>query len=366
MLFWWMTNPAAREGRGAVFSPVSKLKAKINVCCPHCGHGQQEPGIARSTYCRGCSEYFAIGPAVLDNGNHLPRTHVPPGPRLVTPAAPLPAVVPAVEPSAPEKAGSFSTERPEPVAVPTPLTRRDLPPPTPKPASAADPEPSSFRQRFGFLLGGAPRNQVVRCFECNGAQEVSGAAQSTICKDCGAYVDLQDYKITGNFSRNIVTRGTLTLLKGGDLSSSKIVCSAATLHGRMRGNLLCAGKVTIRFRGRMPGSLEAGDLVVEKGAELEFARPLRVSTLELFGKMSAPQVDCDGHVTIYKNGALSGGVRARGFSVEKGGGFEGELTISPRAGKVSAEAVEETNPPAEPSRLWNPSAVLLDGDPLPG
>jgi len=33
---------------------------KINVRCPHCGHEQSEPRIAKSTYCRACSEYFTI------------------------------------------------------------------------------------------------------------------------------------------------------------------------------------------------------------------------------------------------------------------------------------------------------------------
>ena len=212
---------------------------------------------------------------------------------------------------------------------------------------------------------------MVRCFECNGAQEVSGVAHSTICRDCGAYIDLQDYKISGSFSRNIVTRGTVTLAKGGDLSSSKVVCSGATIHGRLRGNLLCSGKVTLRSRGRIPGTLEAGLLVIEKGSEIEFGRPIRVTGLDVAGIISGPLFECDGHVIVHRTGALRGSVKAKGFFVDKDGGFEGELTIRPR----QAQAVEETRPvagtttehmPLEPRRLWAQSAELIGEEPLPG
>lgn len=233
---------------------------------------------------------------------------------------------------------------------------------------------------LGSLFHQTPKNQMVRCFECNGAHEVSSSAQSSICKDCGAYIDLQDYKISGSFSRNIVTRGTVTLAKGGDLSSSKVVCSAATIMGRMRGNLVCSGRVTLRTRGKMSGTLEAGCLVVEKGSEVEFTRPVRVSALDVSGIVSGPVFECDGHVTIQRTGILRGPVRAKGFTVEKDGGFEGELTISPRqplatvaggdtpeamtAEKTAASSAETL--PLEPRRLWAQSTGLIGEQPSPG
>ena len=362
-------------------------KAKITVYCPHCGAEQHEPAIARSTYCRSCSEYYPIGPAVMvppvvaPTGGVIPPA--PRGPRLVTPSLPsAPAPPPTAPASAAESAAPPTAADPAPEAPAEPPARAPFVPstfPRPtlhQPASAAD--QGGLRGRLGAFFHAAPKSQMVRCFECNGAQEVSGTAHSTICKDCGAYIDLQDYKISGSFSRNIVTRGTVTLAKGGDLSSSKVVCSAATIHGRLRGNLVCSGKVTLRSRGRMPGTLEAGYLLIEKGSEIEFNRPVRVQGLDVSGTVSGPLFECDGHVTIQRSGVLRGSVRAKGFFVEKDGGFEGELTIRPRQapGMESAPAATAAgeadksgvagSAPLEPRRLWAQSADLIGENPLPG
>lgn len=375
-------------------------KAKITVYCPHCGAEQLEPSIARSTYCRTCSEYFAIGPAVMSRPKTAPaagsgggNAGLPArGPRLVTPALP-PTVTPptatAVTPSTTAQPsardpGAPPTNSPAPApaepTTPAPFVPSTFPRPSrPDPAASAE-GGGSLRERFGSFFHAAPKSQMVRCFECNGAQEVSGTAHSTICRDCGAYVDLQDYKISGSFSRNIVTRGTVTLAKGGDLSSSKVVCSAATIHGRLRGNLLCSGKVTLRSRGRMPGTLEAGFLVIEKGSEIDFTRPVRVAGLEVFGIISGPLFECDGHVNIHRHGALRGSVRAKGFFVETNGGFEGELTIRPRqpvehepataaAGAEEPHAVPGTaagHLPMEPRHVWAQSAELIGEEPSAG
>ncbi len=264
--------------------------------------------MAKSTFCRKCSEYFAITPAVLASA-----------PAAVTPPAPVVA-----RPSA-----SAPREPAQPVAS----------------APVAPAAGGGLREMFGGLLNSKPKTRVAHCFECSSWHEISSSAQSTTCKACGAYIDLQDYKINGSFSRNIQTRGTLFLGPKGDLSSSKIVCEQATLHGKMRGNLTCPGKVTVRVQGRLYGSLEAGQLTVEKGSEVIFSRPIRASSVEVHGAMTG-QIISDSHVTIFKSGSLDGAVDATGFTVEKGGCFQGELTIRPRATPTAVEP-----PTAENARL---------------
>ncbi len=197
-----------------------------------------------------------------------------------------------------------------------------------------------LRDRFEHLLG-KPKNRVVRCFECEASHEVSSSAHSSTCRSCGAYIDLQDYKITGSFSRNIVTRGSVYLSSKGDLSSSKIICDSAILHGKMRGNIRCLGKLTIRSTGRVPGTLEAGKIIVERGSDIVLARPLRVAQAEIGGKVTA-QIFAEGQVSILKSGVLEGAVKARGFAVERGGIFQGELTIGPQ------ETVPDSAPAPRP------------------
>ena len=280
-----------------------------------------EPEAAKSTFCRRCSQYFAISPALVGGGaSDANRTGDKP------------------------RAGAFSG-----------LVREA--------ASGVTPAAGGLKHRFGDLLGTKPKQRVAQCFECLSAHEVSTTASSSTCKACGAYIDLQDYKINGSFSRNIKTRGTVYLGSKGDLSSSKIVCSEATLHGKMRGNLHCHGPVTIRVQGRLFGTIEAGPVVIEKGSDVQFSRPLRATSLEVHGKM-AGHVMSETHITITKHGVLEGDVTAAGFTVEKGGIYQGELTITPR----QQASVPELAPsvPATVQRPADPGLAGAEGNPVHG
>lgn len=240
---------------------------------------------------------------------------------------------------------------------------RQAPGPAAHPAPAAPAAPAAgaggFRARFEELIGSKPKVRVARCFECESSHEVNGSATSSTCKSCGAYIDLQDYKITGSFSRNIKTRGSVYLGSKGDLSSSKILCETAIIHGKMRGNLHCTGRATVRVQGRLYGTLEAGELLIEKGSEVAFSRPVKTSGAEIHGHMSG-QIICDSHVTVYKTGLLDGAVEATGFTVERGGCYQGELTITPRqrpAGEPEATEARVSPPEAE-------DTFPASGDPL--
>ena len=308
---------------------MSKPIAKITVRCPHCGAEQLEPEQAKSTYCRRCSQYFGVTAASVVGANTPPVSAIKPRPGFAT---------------------ISRTESTVPGAT----------------ADAAG--GSGFKQKIESFLGSKPRQRTASCFECSSSHEVNNTAQSSTCKACGAYIDLQDYKISGSFSRNIKTRGSVYLSSKGDLSSSRIVCSQATLHGKMRGNLNCDGMVTLRMQGRLPGSIEAGEIIIEKGSEVIFSRPLKASAVAVHGKMSG-RILSDSHVTIFKSGSLDGAVYATGFTVEKGGIFQGELTIAPKqpTGVVSVgDADSEGGQPA-PHTLSpvSPTPPFLGGERKP-
>src|SRR5437764_1160116 len=204
----------------------------------------------------------------------------------------------------------------------TPRPRLD---PRPEPASAT----ASLMQRFDALWKGK-RTRVVECFDCHRKQEVSGAATSTICPSCSAHIDLSDYKITTSFSRSIRTRGDVHVTTKGDLSSSSVRCRRAIIEGRLRGNLDSAGTIVINTSGKIPGRLSASEIVVEKRAEVQFFRRVRVSNIEIRGRMSG-EIVADGLVTIRKNGVLEGTVTAKAINVEKGGTFSGQVVVGRRA-----------------------------------
>ncbi len=188
------------------------------------------------------------------------------------------------------------------------------------------------------------------------------AAKSSICRQCGhyfspfapkpglklhecsAHIDLRDYKINSGFSRTIRTRGDVHLTAKGDLSSSGVICRSALIEGRLRGNLHCDDTATINFSGRIPGSLSARHVIVERRADIHCFRRVRVGSIEIKGRMSA-EIIAQTMVMVHKKGSLEGNVTARAISVEKGGVFFGQLIIG-QADLTQGELLPEQKPGA--------------------
>ena len=220
-----------------------------------------------------------------------------------------------------------------PAAVPRPeitlraTTTRDesaAPAPAPAPVASDEPAGSIFRKFDG--LWGKPRSSTIECFDCRAKQEVSSSASSTTCPKCSAHLDLRDYKITTSFSRAIRTHGEVHVTSKGDLSSSNVICRSALIEGKLRGNLHCKGNVTINYSGKIPGQLTADHVLIERKAEVQFFRRLKVKSIEIRGQMTG-EVVAETVVVIHRSASLDGDVTAKSISVEKGGIFSGQLII---------------------------------------
>jgi cytoskeletal protein CcmA (bactofilin family)/predicted RNA-binding Zn-ribbon protein involved in translation (DUF1610 family) len=166
----------------------------------------------------------------------------------------------------------------------------------------------------------------VTCFSCQARQQVSREAQSTSCPQCGSYLDLRDFKISGPFGRSIQTQGDVIISPKGDVAGARIACGSAIVEGKVKGTIFCTGTVRVKLNGKYLGALETHLLIVEKKCDVEFVRPIKVHTAEINGRVSA-RIMCDGQVTINKGGVLEGTVYAKSINVEKGGIFSGELFI---------------------------------------
>jgi cytoskeletal protein CcmA (bactofilin family)/ribosomal protein S27E len=192
------------------------------------------------------------------------------------------------------------------------------------------PDPVVEKQSFlGGKLGQFfSRNRIrgVACYDCGAKQEISAAAKSSICTQCGHYLDLRDFKISSTFSRTIETQGSVVITKKGEVTSTRIMCGEALIQGKMQGRLFCRGTVRVKMNGKIIGGIEAHELVIEKGSQVELVRPIKADKIEINGKASA-RITASGTVIIAKTGVLDGTVYARAFTVEKGGVFTGELYI---------------------------------------
>ncbi len=198
-------------------------------------------------------------------------------------------------------------------------------------------EPGLF-QKLSRMVFGVKEREVV-CFTCAHTQVLSTEAQSTMCPDCGSYIDLRDFKITTPFSRSVQTAGELHIAPKGDLTSTKVSCGSARIEGSLRGYIVCTGTAAVRMKGRMTGGIDCKQLLVEKKADVEFVRTMKCKEFVVNGKSTA-KIIAD-KVIINKGGWLEGTVYARAITVEKGGVFSGELFIGQDDGIVAPEPVEE-------------------------
>jgi len=184
--------------------------------------------------------------------------------------------------------------------------------------------PSLFARVSGFFGGKTTRD--VTCFGCGAVQTVSSSAKSSICPQCSAYIDLSDFRIASTFSRSIETQGCVHVTSKGDVTSAKVSCGEAWIEGKLRGNLVCTGEAHIKIKGKLLGALDVKRLIFDKKCEVQIMRPIKAKSVEVSGKVSAT-LHVDGTVVVTKRGNLEGTVYAKGFDVEKGGIFTGDLVI---------------------------------------
>ena len=228
-----------------------------------------------------------------------------------------------------------------------------------EPLESISNDPSLLRKLEGFWT--KHHSSVIECFDCKAKQEISSAATSTICPKCSTHIDLRDYKIATSFSRSIRTHGEIHLTAKGDLASTSIRCRSALIEGKMRGNMHCAGTVTINYVGKIPGRLRAEHVLVERKSDVHFFRQVQVKSIEIRGRMTG-EILADGAVVIHRNAMLDGNVTAKSISVEKGGIFTGQLVIG-NAGLTQAELLPEAKPAvAAEAGVVAPAVVP---DPLP-
>jgi cytoskeletal protein CcmA (bactofilin family) len=232
------------------------------------------------------------------------------------------------------------------------------------PGSAAAPaETTGFRKIEN--LWGNKRNRVVSCFECKRKHEVSDAATSTNCPGCSTHIDLRDYKITTPFSRSIRTRGELHLTAKGDLSSTSVICRSAIIEGKLRGNLQCEDAATINFVGKIPGRLTANYVSVERKADVQCYRRVTVGSIDIKGRMSG-EIVASGAVTIHKTGVLDGNVTAKSLTIDKGGIFSGGLVIGQGDLKQAELLPETTSLPMESEAVSEQASIPpATAQPLP-
>jgi cytoskeletal protein CcmA (bactofilin family)/predicted RNA-binding Zn-ribbon protein involved in translation (DUF1610 family) len=220
-------------------------------------------------------------------------------------------------------------------------------------------EPGLFSKLTRMVLG--DRQREVTCFTCGHQQKLSKGAQSTMCPECGAYMDLRDFKIAAPFGRSVQTAGDIYVSPKGDVTSTKMMCGALFLEGNLRGHAIVTGTATVKVKGRLIGTIDAPHILVEKRSELEFARPVRTKLFEVSGTVRA-DVHAD-KVVINKGGWLEGSVSTLSITVSQGGVFSGDLFIGEIIAQPKRPSAEDTtvDEALELPQLGGQKRIRLEG-----
>jgi cytoskeletal protein CcmA (bactofilin family) len=217
----------------------------------------------------------------------------------------------------------------------------------------------SFFARLGVSFAKSS-TRVVTCFDCGSVHTISSSASSSLCRQCGAYIEVNDFKIASTFSRSVTTQGNLHVTPKGDVTSARVACANACVEGKFRGNLVCTGAATLKMKGKLLGALDVNRLVIDKQCEVEVIRPVRANSVQITGKIKA-RITVDGAVIIKKNGRLEGALQARSITVEKGGIFVGDLCIgSPDPAEPELVPVESSPAADEPTPIIPPDHPSQD------
>ena len=197
-------------------------KPRIEIRCPHCNHLQWEPEAVQSTNCRKCGSYIHLEKGQVASGGHesslgyAPHRHEESKGRIDVTCP------------------SCANLQQEPVSAKSTYCRKcggyiqlDK---TAKSSAHHEPHEHTVSglQKLQDLLG-VQRTIVARCFDCPGFREVPKTATSTLCPKCGAYIDLQDYKVAGATRGRSGPGDVLSLRQRGTLSAAALIVAQPTL-----------------------------------------------------------------------------------------------------------------------------------------
>ncbi len=177
-----------------------------------------------------------------------------------------------------------------------------------------------------------PKKKLITCFECGAELDVPDTAESTICKRCSAYVDLHDYSIASAMAKNFKTKGMFVIESKGWVFNTESTVGDAVIKGRFHGKLAAERSLTIYSTAEIKGSMAAEQLVIPPKNHFRWPNQMKVGSAEIAGELAA-DLWAEGTVIVRAEARLFGNVDARSLVVEDGAVIVGKMQIGPRNGK---------------------------------
>src|SRR5438552_8653707 len=167
------------------------------------------------------------------------------------------------------------------------------------------------------------------CFECGTELEVAASAQSTMCKRCSSHIDLRDHHISNAVSKNFRTKGEFVIEPKGYVFNTEAIVGDAVIKGKFLGKLVAERSLTIYSTADIKGSFKAGRLIIPAENYFRWKEKITVGAADVAGELAA-RLDAEGIVLLRATGRLFGDVEAKGLLVEEGAVMVGKAKIGPR------------------------------------
>ncbi len=375
----------AKDFTALVFGKFHRVR-KVSLTCPACGHGQEEPALVISSFCRACGEHFRVRKGIAIEHPGLKVSGIaeirPDKPKITGPAAPsIDGEKKTAGSSAHEtwfvnaedkERGPHALARPEKEEVvenvgisagaffgllseeATKALLNDDDLVEPAIGGRADRRDSLARGSMAALIQSngpsvvtekdrLPPNYVdpdsprrsgdlfpgngVRCYRCYHTQIVSRFARSTQCERCSAYISLANYEIKSVKCHTLRTRGNVSIAKrGGLINGSEIASHHLTVSGAIDATVDCSGEAIFRHSGVVRGKLFCERLIIGKKCEVRFPDGVMTERAEINGHLIG-DVTCSGKVLITRTGILEGNLTAVDLETREGGRVSGKTVI---------------------------------------
>ena len=179
--------------------------------------------------------------------------------------------------------------------------------------------------------GPGPKRKLVTCFECGTELDVPASAESTMCKRCSRYVDLQDYHITTAVAKNFKTKGRFVVEPKGYVFNTESIVGDAVIRGKYHGKLIVERSLTVYSTADIKGSLAAAHLIIPVENHFRWPNPIRAGSAEIAGELAA-SLHVQDTVILKTTARLFGNVDAGNLVVEDGAVVVGKMRVGPRIG----------------------------------
>ena len=300
--------------------------------CPVCGHEQEEPQFACSTFCRerGCGACFQI-----ENGEAVPIT--------------LPAEYPfplrdqlAQRTEGPGTTRASHLKKEKEAGPPrvqqleffSSLSRRGggtsaLPSKARIPHVTTTTGDHPVIARLARLLPKVPRkgHRHIHCLECDFPQSIPEETFSTICLRCTASIPLDNHEISTIHHRRIRTRGNVHIHHEGGINGVSVHCHDLTIEGVFKGSGIdCDGDLTILCDGTITGTVRCRRLIVQGHSKVAFSHPVHARDVIIDGIVRGDIV-CAQQLALEQDSILEGDIQATSLSIGEGAHHSGKVGL---------------------------------------